>query len=85
MGSTIAFKVSAKGSGSFQGETTDVDIPDEAIDKVDLGVIVGAGVTFGRLSVEGRYTVGLSNINGDTSDPTKVKNRALAVLAGFRF
>ena len=84
-GPSIAFKVSAKGSGSFQGETVDVDIPDEDIEGVDLGVVVGAGVTFGRLSVEGRYTVGLSNINGDTSDPTKVKNRALAVLAGFRF
>ena len=84
-GRYLAFKVSAKGSGSFQGETVDVDIPDEAINKVDLGVIVGAGATFGRVSIEGRYTVGLTNINSDTSDSTKVKNRALAVLAGFRF
>lgn len=84
-GPSIAFKVSAKGTGSFEGETTDVDIPDEAIEGVDLGVVVGAGVTFGHLLIEGRYTVGLSNINGDTSDPTKVKNRSLAVLAGVRF
>jgi hypothetical protein len=84
-GPSIAFKVSAKGSGSFEGETVDVDIPDEDIESVDLGVVVGAGVTFGHFLIEGRYTVGLSNINGDTSDPTKVKNRSLAVLAGVRF
>jgi outer membrane protein with beta-barrel domain len=84
-GPSIAFKVSAKGSGSFQGETVDVDIPDEDIESVDLGVVVGAGVTVGHFLIEGRYTVGLSNINGDTSDPTKVKNRSLAILAGVRF
>jgi hypothetical protein len=84
-GPSVAFKVSAKGSGSFDGETVDVDIPDEDIEKVDLGVVVGAGVTFGRLSIDGRYTIGLSNLNGAASDPTKVKNRALAVLAGVRF
>lgn len=84
-GPSIAVKVSAKGSGSFQGETVDVDIPDEDIARVDLGVVVGAGVAFGRFTIDGRYTVGLSDINGDTSDPTKVTNRSLAVLAGVRF
>jgi hypothetical protein len=84
-GQYIAFKVNAKGSGSFQGETVDVDIPGDAIKKVDLGVIVGAGAAFGRLSIEGRYTFGLTNINNDASDPTKVKNRSLAILAGVRF
>jgi Outer membrane protein beta-barrel domain len=84
-GQYIAFKVSAKGTGSFQGETVDVDIPDEEIDKVDLGVIVGAGAAFGRLSIEGRYTIGLKNINNDANDPTKVRNRSLAILAGVRF
>jgi hypothetical protein len=84
-GPAVAFKVSAKGSGSFQGQTVDVDIPDDVIEKVDLGVVVGAGVTFGRLSIEGRYTIGLANVNGDTSDATEVKNRSLGILAGFRF
>ena len=84
-GPSIAFKVSAKGSGSFQGQTVDVDIPDEDIEGVDWGVVAGAGVTFGRISVEGRYTFGLSNVNGDPSDPTKVRNGSAAVLAGFRF
>jgi hypothetical protein len=84
-GPSVAFKVSSKVSGSFQGETNEFDIPDEDIESVDVGVVVGAGVTFGHVLVEGRYTVGLSNINGDTSDPTKVRNRSLAILAGVRF
>jgi outer membrane protein with beta-barrel domain len=84
-GPSAAFKVSAKGSGAFQGETVDVDIPDEDINGVDLGVVIGAGVAFGPFAVDGRYTVGLSNINADERDSTKVRNRAFAVLAGFRF
>jgi Outer membrane protein beta-barrel domain len=84
-GPSIAFKVSAKSSGSFEGETVDVDIPDEWIEGVDWGVLAGAGVTFGHISVEGRYTFGLSDVNGDPEAPTKVRNGSAAVLAGFRF
>ncbi len=84
-GPAIAFKLSAKGTGSFEGETTNVDIPDEEIETVDLGVAVGAGVAFGRLTIDGRYTMGFSNIGTDKSDQTKVRNRSLAVLAGIRF
>ena len=85
-GPSIAFKVRAKGTGSFQGEEAmDFDIPDDAIDKFDLSVVAGAGVTFGHFLIEGRYTVGLTDINSSPSDPTKVRNRSLAVLAGVRF
>jgi hypothetical protein len=37
-GPSAAFRVSAKGSGAFEGETVDVDIPDEDIGRVDLGL-----------------------------------------------
>ena len=84
-GPAAAFKVSSKGSGSFQGESVDVDIPDEDISRVDLGAVIGAGVAFGRFTVDGRYTIGQTNLNSNDDDPAKVKNRALAVLAGFRF
>ena len=84
-GPSAAIKVSSKGSGSFEGETVDVDIPDEDISRVDLGAVIGAGVAFGRFTIDGRYTVGLSNVNSDDNDSTKVRNRALAVLAGIRF
>ena len=84
-GPSLAFKVSAKNSGSFHGQTVNVDIPDEDIESVDVGVVVGAGANVGHVLIEGRYTVGLSNLNGDRSDSTKVKNRSLAILAGVRF
>ena len=44
----------------------------------------GAGVNFGRFTVDGRYTFGLSNINKETEEG-KAKNRTLAFLAGYRF
>jgi hypothetical protein len=84
-GPSVAFKVSAKSSASTQEETVDVDIPDEWIEGVDWGVVAGAGVTFGRISVEGRYTFGLNDINGEPEARTKVRNGSAAVLAGFRF
>ena len=84
-GPAAAFKVSSKGSGSFQGESVDVDIPDEDISRVDLGAVIGAGVAFGRFTVDGRYTIGQTNLNSRDDDSANVTNRALAVLAGIRF
>ncbi len=74
-GPAAAFKVSSKGSGSFQGESVDVDIPDEDISRVDLGAVIGAGVAFGRFTVDGRYTIGQTNLNSNDNDPANVTNR----------
>lgn len=56
---------------------------------VDFGVMFGAGVDIpagpGAITVDGRYNLGLSNIN-DTDDPEfagDVKNRSWQFLAGF--
>lgn len=56
---------------------------------VDFGVMFGAGVDIpagpGAITVDGRYNLGLSNIN-DSTDPDlagDVKNRSWQFLAGF--
>ena len=83
-GPSIGFKLSAEASATFGGEEFDDDI-DEAIETVDFGVTAGAGMSFGRFSVDGRYTLGLSNLNVNQDLDGTAKNRVISILAGVRF
>jgi hypothetical protein len=83
-GPAVAFKIRAEASATFGEETIDDDI-DEDIEDMDLGIAFGAGVAFGRVMIDGRYTLGLSNISTDEEEGGKARNRTLSVLAGFRF
>ncbi len=79
-GPSFGFRLSAKGEGD--GEEEDLD---DDVERFDLGLVAGAGVEFGRLIIDGRYTWGLSDIDKDKSDDVKVKNRVFSVMAGIRF
>lgn len=83
-GPTIGFLLSAKVSN---GE--EVDIKDDT-KSIDIGLGFGAGVSFpagnNSVFVEGRYALGLTNINDDPDDPdTEVKNKGIQVIAGITF
>jgi len=82
-GPSLGFNVKARAGADFGDESFSEDISDE-IESFDFGVVFGAGVNFGRFTVDGRYTFGLSNINKETEEG-KAKNRTLAFLAGYRF
>lgn len=82
-GPSVAFKVRSRATASFGGTTVDTD-EDENIEKVDVGVAAGAGVDFGKWSIDGRYTFGLSNLT-KTEDEVKTRSRAISILAGVRF
>jgi hypothetical protein len=83
-GAAVAFKIRAEASATFGEETIDDDV-DEDIEDVDLGIAFGAGLAFDRVTIDGRYTLGLSNISTDEEEAGKARNRTLSVLAGFRF
>ena len=83
-GPSLGFRVRARSSGSFEGETSSEDISDD-VERFDLGVTTGAGVEIGRLTIDGRYTWGLSNLNKDESDELEIKNRVFSVMVGVRF
>jgi hypothetical protein len=65
-----------------QADDVDVSLDDE-VEDLDLGIFVGAGVTFGRFVIDGRYTHGVRNINVDADTPA-VKNRSFAITFGIR-
>ena len=83
-GPSMAFKIQSKATASFGGTTVETG-EDDIVKDTDFGVVFGAGMDFGKWSVDGRYTLGLVNINGDDEDETKIKSRAISVLAGIRF
>lgn len=83
-GPSVGFRLAAEASETVNGVTETRDFSDET-NGVDVGVSFGAGVTFGRLLVEGRWTEGLRDVESEDRSATTVRHRVLAVLAGFGF
>ena len=83
-GPSMAFKIRSRATASFGGTTVETG-EDEIIKDTDFGVVVGAGMDFGKWSVDGRYTMGFADINNDDADETKIRTRTISVLAGIRF
>jgi hypothetical protein len=81
VGPSIGLNVTAEAENEA-GETEDVK---DGINTSDMGLVIGAGVDFAHLVLEGRYTQGLSNILKDALDEAPVKNRAVSLLFGIRF
>lgn len=74
-GPSIALRLSCK--------TDDVDCPSDTIKNRDYGAVLGAGIKLGgKLSVEGRYIWGLSDVNTLTSGVDS-KTRTFLVLVGY--
>ncbi|HEY7819448.1 MAG TPA: porin family protein [Vicinamibacteria bacterium] len=55
----------------------------DTIKPFEVSLVLGGGVRVGWLLAEGRYTQGLTTIDGEPGTP--FKNRCLAVLLGFQF
>jgi len=83
-GPSIGFKLRAHGTGDFAEDGDDDDIGDD-VETMDFGIVAGAGVDFGHLTLDARETWGLSNIAKDPDDDEKVKTRTFAVMLGIRF
>lgn len=84
-GAAPAVKLSARTSATSEGRKESRDIADE-IYALDIGLVAGFGLEFGRALIEARYTHGLRHINtDDNGDGDRIKNRVFSVTAGFRF
>lgn len=54
------------------------------VEALDLGLVVGGGVESGPLSVEARYTLGLTSID-DSPAEESLRNGVLSVAVGYSF
>ena len=58
--------------------------PKSGVKSTDYGVMFGAGVAMGRLSISARYDLGLANISRDnTAGAAVVKNKAIFAMIGL--
>jgi hypothetical protein len=83
IGPSMNVNVRATTVDRIPAETID-DIRDE-IRNVELGVVLGGGLSVGRCFTEGRYGVGLTNISRSPNLTAPVRTRGVTILAGVRF
>lgn len=88
-GPTIGYRLSAEMKTSFGGEEQTEDMKETTKD-FDYGVVFGGGVSMqmgnNTFFVEGRYSLGLANINDDPEDTdTTIKTKGIQVFAGITF
>lgn len=57
----------------------------EDIERIDVGLVFGAGIEVRYFILDGRYQMGLSTVNKNDTADFKLKNRVFSILAGFRF
>jgi hypothetical protein len=90
-GPSVAFETGCKLSGTESGVSVELDCSDFELltNSVDFGLVFGAGLGIPLGSVElvidGRYDLGLTNINDSEFDDESVKNRAWQFMAGVGF
>jgi len=87
-GGYYSFLLSAKGVASIGGVESSTDIKDQ-LESKDYGALVGAGVDFKlaaiKITVEGRYNIGMANIAKDAEPGFSVKNESWMFLVGLSF
>jgi hypothetical protein len=69
---------------TYNGETYSEDTFDEAFSRLDAGVNIGAGLSFGKIYFGLKYDFGLINILKDTDD-YYVHSRVFGITVGLNF
>jgi hypothetical protein len=83
VGPSIGYRIRAKlTADGLSSEEQDLD---EQVKKSDLGFVAGAAIDFAHIVIDARYIWGLTNINDDSTDTSKIKNRVAQITLGFRF
>jgi len=84
-GPSFNFKLDAVMKAEFEGEEEEEDLDDD-VESFEFAIVVGAGVEFGPVLVEGRFSEGFTDLAKDEEDfDDELRSRTFAVLVGFRF
>jgi hypothetical protein len=86
-GPAVSFLTSAKARADVGGQTETTNIKSQ-LHSTDFGVAMGAGLNYmmgsGKLSLDARYTLGVTKIFKTTPQPN-VRNSAISLMAGYSF
>jgi hypothetical protein len=84
-GPTFAVKAGVTSRVEAPNLTSDVDV-DPAIRTFDAGFAFGGGIEYGQYFIEGRYTLGLTDVAAEAyPHASSIKNRSFAISGGIRF
>ena len=87
VGPAVSFLLSAKSKYDIGGSTVSNDIKSN-LHSTDFGVAFGAGVGYGlgdgRLSLDARYSLGITKIYKTTPQPN-IRNSSLSLMVGYSF
>ena len=68
-GPSMALRMNAKSVSKLGDAVEEMDLK-ETTNSTDFGVVVGAGLNFGKFGLEARYTASLKSFNNDASGST---------------
>jgi hypothetical protein len=84
VGPAFGFRLRARSSASFGGDTLEQDVS-EQVKHTDFTVVGGLAYHRGRVVVDGRYSWGISDIDQDAEDDLEMRTRGMTFLIGWRF
>lgn len=90
-GPAISFESKCELEGTQGGTSVAIDCDEGDFDRksTDFGAVFGGGLGFdvgqALVTIEGRYNLGLADINDTAGETTEFKNRAFSVMAGVGF
>ena len=79
-GPDVGINLNAKVKAEFDGVSVETDLDD--VKSLDFGLTFGAGMDLNKISLEARYTIGMSSID-DSANADSIKNSGLMVLVGL--
>jgi len=89
VGPSLAIKLSSKAKWEYAGESEEEDI--EELKSTDFGLVFGGGVDFalgqGKLTIDARYTLGLTKVGEpeEGEEEVDMKNGAISIMVGYSF
>lgn len=87
-GPSLGLKTGAKITGENSSASVDVDVSDQ-VKSTDLGAVLGAGINIpagmNTIFLEGRYSLGLTDINNDPTTTGTIKTKGIQFFAGILF
>lgn len=71
-------------NGDCDSETFEFD-DNDGFNRFDLGLSIGGGLSLGKLFVDLRYNLSVTNLSDDTDDEEKIKHKGFQIGVGYMF
>lgn len=74
-------------AGETESETDDLEFgsDDDQSKRLDYGLLIGAGVEFGQISVGASYGLGLASMSNNSENGYKESHRVISISLGYKF